>query len=361
MKNISIIGAGNIGTQFAVHCAEKGFNVKVYTKNYKKFSQKISIVNENGDVTNEGAISLATDNPQKAFSDADLIFVTVPAFCFESVASEIEPYVQNGAYIGLIPGSGGGECAFKNFIEKGCVLFGLQRVPSVARLVEYGSKVKAVGYRENLYASSIPNKYTTEVCEIIENIFDIKCNPLPNYLNCTLIPSNPILHTTRLKTIFKDYKEGIVYDYIPLFYEEWDNETSELLLKCDAEVQQMCLNLKNFDLSFVKSLKEHYESPTAQALTDKIKSIKAFKKIKTPFIELDSGKYIPDLDSRYFTADFNFGLVILKQIASFLNIEVPNMTNVLDWYLKIKPQHNTFDYNKYGITNIDKFMQFYEQ
>lgn len=361
MKNISIIGAGNIGTQFAVHCAAKGFNVTIYTKNYEKISGKICIADENGEITKEGVISAATDNPEKAFENADIIFVTVPAFCFESVANEIEPYVKSGAYIGLIPGSGGGECAFKNFVTKGCILFGLQRVPSVARLVEYGRKVQAVGYRKNLYASSIPNKFTSDVCEILTNIFDIKCSPLPNYLNCTLIPSNPILHTTRLKTIFKDYKEGLVYDYIPLFYEEWENETSELLLKCDDEVQQICMKLKNFDLSYVKSLKEHYEAPNAQALTDKIKSIKAFKKIKTPSIELDNGKYIPDLNSRYFTSDFNFGLVILKQIALFLGINVPNMTNVLEWYSRIDQKHNKFDYKKYGIVNIDNFIEFYGQ
>lgn len=82
------------------------------------------------------------------------------------------------------------------------------------------------------------------------------CEPLPDYLNLTLTPSNPILHTTRLMTLFKDYVPGkIVYSSVPLFYEEWSDETTELLFKCDAEVQGLCHELKVFDLSEVKSLR----------------------------------------------------------------------------------------------------------
>ena len=31
---ITIVGAGNIGTQFAVHCGMKGHDVTFYTKNF---------------------------------------------------------------------------------------------------------------------------------------------------------------------------------------------------------------------------------------------------------------------------------------------------------------------------------------
>ncbi|MFR3264577.1 MAG: NAD/NADP octopine/nopaline dehydrogenase family protein [Blautia massiliensis (ex Durand et al. 2017)] len=34
---------------------------------------------------------------------------------------------------------------------------------------------------------------------------------------------------------------------------------------------------------------------------------------------------MPDFNSRYFTADFSYGLVILIQIAEYVNIDVPNM------------------------------------
>ena len=46
--NITIVGAGNIGPQFAVHCAEKGHSVTVYTSKPGKIAKELYIVNEYG-------------------------------------------------------------------------------------------------------------------------------------------------------------------------------------------------------------------------------------------------------------------------------------------------------------------------
>ena len=253
---IAIYGGGNIGTQFAVHCAEKGHAVTVYSSKPELFSTRLTIVDENKQITRQGDIECATNDARKAFSNADVIFVTVPAFCMKEAADTIVDHVKPGAKIGLIPGTGGGECAFKACKDKGAILFGLQRVPSVARLVEYGKVVCATGYRKTLYVSTLPLSYNEEVRAFIADLFDMECEALSNYLNVTLTPSNPILHTTRLKTLFQDYKEGKTYETVPLFYEEWVDESSELLLKCDAEVQNLCKAIACFDLSAVKSLKE---------------------------------------------------------------------------------------------------------
>lgn len=312
--NITIVGGGNVGTQFAVHCAEKKHRVIIYSSKPESFSKELTIIDENNKEIHKGLIYKATNSAKEAFSNAEIIFVTVPAFAMKDIADKIYPYIKEGVKIGLIPGTGGGECAFKECLTKKAIIFGLQRVPSVARLIEYGKKVCATGYRKELFVAALPNKCTEECVNDIANIFNMQCNKLPNFLNLTLTPSNPILHTTRLKTIFNDYKENKVYESVPLFYEEWDNNSSELLLKCDEEVQEICRKLSMFDLSVVKSLKEHYESANIEELTNKIRSIQSLKGLKTPVIEKNE-KYIPDLNSRYFIADFNFGLTILIQIA----------------------------------------------
>ena len=268
--------------------------------------------------------------------------------------------MKEGTKIGLVPGTGGGECAFKECIDKGCVVFGLQRVPSVARLIEYGKTVCATGYRDTLCVASLPHRYTAECCELISSIFDMPCTQLPNYLNLTLTPSNPILHTTRLRIIFKDYQEGKEYEYVPLFYEEWDDESSELLIRCDNEVQQICKALKEFDLTYVKSLLIHYESENAEQLTQKISSIKGFKGLKTPTIFVE-GKYQPDLHSRYFTADFSYGMVILKQIADFVGVDIPYINQTLSWYKAVAKEKEEFVYENFGIYNLNDFRDFYSK
>lgn len=355
---VTIVGGGNVGTQFAVHCASKGMETIVFSSKAEEFQKKLEISDENGNITLTAEIAGATFDCEKAFSKADLIFITTPAFCALDIFEKVAPYVKKGAYIGLIPGTGGMECVFKPCLDKGCVLFGLQRVPSVARLVKYGQRVCAVGYRNQLHVASLPGTEASKCAKLVEDIFDIPCAILPNYLNITLTPSNPILHTTRLYSIFRDYCQGKSYDSVPLFYEGWDNQSSAILLSCDDEVQKIKSALINFDLSGVRSLKEHYESQTEQQLTDKIRSIQGFKGLTTPSKQID-GKYYPDFSSRYFVADFSYGLEILKQIAEFAGIETPNINKVMQWYRNLRPDEKSFKYSDYGIIDYKTFAAFY--
>lgn len=356
--NITIVGCGNIGTQFAVHCAEKQHNVTMFGSKPGQICKNLDIVDETGSVRHRGTIAAATDDAQTAFSQADIIFVTMPAYCMKTVAEQIFPYIHADTMIGLIPGTGGGECAFRHHIRKGAVVFGMQRVPGVARLEEYGKRVCVTGYREKLHICALPKKYTEQCCHIMEELFDIKCEALPNYLNLTLTPSNPILHTTRLRVLFCDYVEGMVYDRVPLFYEEWNNESSELLLKCDEEVQNICRDLPEFDLSGVTSLKVHYESKNMEELTKKITGIKGFKGLKSPVIE-KNGAYVPDFHSRYFTADFPYGLSIIRQIADFAGTKTPNIIETMQWYDKVKEEDREFRYEDFGINSREDFIMFY--
>lgn len=361
--NITIVGGGNIGTQFSAHCAAKGHDVTIFTSKPQLFNDKIEIINENKEIILSGKIQCITDNPIKAFSNTELIFITVPSFYIEHISKIIKPIIKKNIKVCIVPGTGCGECNFIDEIKsKNIVVFGLQRVPSIARLTKYGKQVCAVGYRKELYVGALPNKYAVECSSIIEKIFNIKCTPLPNYLNITMTPSNPILHTVRLKTLFKNYERGEIYNKVPLFYEDWNNETSDLLLKCDEEVQNICRGLKNFNLKYVKSLKQHYEVNNSQELTDKIRSIKGFKGLKTPMIKVNNG-FMPDFNSRYFTADFSYGLSILIQIAKFINADTINMCETLNWYHSIIRnccnKIKEFNFKKYGITNKLEFEQFY--
>ena len=355
--NITIVGGGNVGTQFAVHCAAKGHTVIVFTPQYACFKKELFIIDENDSVLLKGKISCATDDPKLAFNNADLIFIIVPAFCVDSVVDLIIKNAVKKPPIGLIPGTGGMECAFAQY--QGAI-FGIQRIPAMARLKIAGSRVCAVGYRKELHLSTFNEDQADQFCKIMENLFDIKCHYIPGYLNVTLTPSNPILHTTRLYTLFKNYQIGTIYDTVPLFYEDWTDEASELLFLCDSELQQICKAYSNLGLEYVKSLKQHYEVNTPKELTQKMKSINGFKGIKTPMIAIEGG-FIPDFNSRYFLSDFPYGLSIIRQIASFSDVKTPNIDKILNWYRTCQPNVKEFSYEKYGIKNKDELIAFYSR
>lgn len=357
---ITIVGGGNIGTQFAVHCAEKGHEVVVYTSKPELYDGYLNVVDENGSITHEGEISSATSDPEKAFRKADFIMVTMPATMMQDVAELIYQHCDSHPIIGVVPGNGGSECAFRKCIERGNIFFGLERVPAIARLVQKGRSVRSFNYRDELHVASIPNAYAQECAELISGIFDKRCTVIPNFLNLTMTPSNPILHTTRIKTLFQDWEAGKVYPSVPLFYEEWDDASSELLIACDEEVQKICRALPEFELQFVNSLRNHYESPTVDAMTRKISSIESFKGLKSPVVQVDGG-YIPDLHSRYFTADFSYGLNIIKQVAVFAGVSTPNIDEILRWYQNIAVEKNEFRYEDYGIADRETFEKFYLQ
>ena len=355
---ITIVGGGNIGTQFAVHCAEKGHEVAVYTSKPEIFGKRLRIVDGEGNITHEGDIAFATNDPERAFRDADCILVTMPSTMMKAVAEVIYAHTDAKAMIGVVPGNGGSECAFGTCIDRGNVFFGIERVPAIARLVRKGETVKSTGYRDELHVSALPIANAEKCAGMISGIFDMPCKVIPNYLNLTMTPSNPILHTARLRTLFGDWRPGVTYASVPLFYEEWDDASSELLIACDEEVQAICRALPAFRLSYVKSLRIHYESPTVEAMTRKISSIQAFKGLTTPTAEADGG-LIPDLHSRYFTADFSYGLTIIRQVAEFAGVATPHIDATMNWYRSIAVEKAEFRFADYGIADRASFERFY--
>lgn len=360
IKKITVIGGGNIGTQFACQCAAKGYDITVLSQHPECYDGTLSIVNSNGNEQYRGKLAAVTSNLPQAIKESDLVFVTYPAFMFEKLSEQMLPYIREGMKIGVIPGTGGAEFAFKKCVEKGAVLFGIQRVPAVARLTKYGRTVCVEGQREQLHLASIPPSESVTLSEFIGSIFKMPCVPLKHYLCITMTPSNPILHTTRLRTLFADYVPGKIYDKNSLFYGEWNDDSSKLLLACDAEHQRILKQLDQLDLSAVKSLAEHYDnSDTTEKMTRKIKSIQSLHNLLSPMKKV-AGGYIPDFDSRYFKADFPYGLAIIEEIAEILAVSIPKINETMQWYRKVTGDWNRLELKEYGLKTKDDIYRFYQ-
>lgn len=354
---IAVIGGGNIGTQFACVCASKGFNVNVFSSKPELYDGTLEIVDEFENVTSGKMIKVSADIGE-SIEGCQIIFVTHPAFRFREIAEQILPYIKPGVNIGVLPGTGGAEFAFRECMIVGATLFGLQRVPAVARLQQYGKRVRCEGLRDELYLASIPREKSEDLARFISYLWGIPCFVLPNYLSVTLTPSNQILHTTRLRTLFADYEEDKVYERNPLFYGEWDDKSSAALLACDGELQEMIKVMKELDLSNVRSLKHHYESETAEMMTRKLCSIKSLHNLTSPMKQVEGG-WKPDFQSRYFTADFPYGLAIIEELADILDCDTPNIKDTMGWYRRVTGDESRLELQKYGILNIEDIYALY--
>ena len=342
---ITIIGGGNIGTLMAGQFAAKGHDVRIVASDAPRWSDAIDVLDPDGSVISTSRPSLVTNDLGEAMAGTDMVWVTYPTYLLASAAEMLLPFARRGLQIGIAPGNDA-EFFFAEHVRKGAVLFGLQRVHNIARLKERGRAVYLLGSRPQLHVAALPSSQTALLAEETQRLFEIPTVALSHYLVETLTPSNPILHPTRIRTMFADWEPGVYYDRNILFYEEWDIASSELMLACDDELQSTCRALERelgIDLAQVISLREYYESPDPQALTRKISSIPAFKGMSSPMKEIEAGRWAPDFDSRYFKADFAYGLKTIVDLAKLVNTPTPNMVETYEWYMQITGDSKSFD------------------
>lgn len=341
--------------------------VNLYTS-FNNNNTKIDVYNSDDELLYTSNLNLVTDDMKEAISEADIVFCTVPSNVVPKIIEEINMNIKENAYLVYTPGTGGKEYISKANIKKNITIVGLQRVHSIARLKEKGKSVYMLGKKNQIFISTIPNYKSKEVSKMIEKLFNIPCTYVNNYLAVTLTPSNPILHTSRLYSIFH-LKEQ--FDKEVLFYEDWDEESARILFKCDEELMKICSAMNKLNLEEVVSLKEYYESKTEKDFVNKMKSIGAFKGIKTPMIRIKD-KYFPDYTSRYFTEDFPYGLLIIKGVAEICNIETPMIDCIIEWVqTKLKKEYilngkltgkdilETGIPMNYGINTVEDIYNFY--
>ena len=323
--NITIVGAGNMGLALVSYLAVyKNHSVTLFTE--KNFDNLI--LNDVEAKQNITTSKFKVTSSTKAFSEADYIFCTWPAFLRKKMIDRFGQYIKSGTKVGFVPGYGGAEYSCNELIKKGVIIFGFQRVPYVARAV--GNKAGILSKKSKLFLAAIPSRYTDTVVSDIESFLDIPTVALREYLSITLAPSNPLLHISGLYGAFKDYDAKKGYIGKQRFYEQWDNETSKILFKYDEELQSICKALSPLDMSEVVPLPVYYESDTPEKMTQKLKSIESFKVVMVPLVG-----NAPDLNSRMFIEDYPYGVCVIKDIARMFEIKTPIIDMLLDFYTKI--------------------------
>ncbi len=330
IRKIAICGGGNLGLTCVGVFASDGFETSVLTGHPRQWSKEIIVSDPHGKEYT-GTLDSISDNPVDIIPDSDMILLCLPGNLIQNELLKIKPYLKYEAVVGSIVSSTG-FFYFAHDIMPEQPLFGFQRVPFISRIREYGRHADLLGYKPvvNVAVENIDNK--EEFRKILELLFHTPVNILNNFYEASLTNSNPILHTGRMYSLWGDK----AVDPIPnqsLFYADWTDEASEIILQMDAEFMSL-IKILGIKEEVIPSLLTYYESYNATSLTNKIKNIPAFKNIKSPMVETEEG-WLPDYSSRYFVEDFNFGLRFIKELAEKYNLDTPIIDKVYSWGCRV--------------------------
>ena len=322
---ICICGGGSLGHVCAgVMASQKDIQLNILSGHPERWQKSITVTDTEGKqyVANLNRVS---SKPEEVMAGQDIILFCLPGYLIEKTFREIKPYVGNAA-VGTVVSSTGFFFFAHDIMGEDAKLFGFQRVPFISRVVDYGRTANLLGYKSSLAVVLENIEDGDTFRKELERLFITPVTLLNSFYEVALSNSNPILHTGRLYTMFHG-RENDVFDHNILFYKEWTDEASQMLIDMDAEFFQL---LDKLGVHSLPTLLDYYESTDATSLTKKISSIPAFQTITSPMKQVDGG-WMADFESRYFTEDFPFGLRWIKDLANKNQIATPTIDNVFHW------------------------------
>lgn len=331
LKRICVCGGGSLGHVTAGYLSARGkADVEVLTGHPGQWGSEVSVHVPEGIVLT-GKLDSVSSSPADVIPSADVVLLCVPGFMIKDMLLKIRPYLRPDAYVGSVFSSTGFFFEAMALLSPGQPLWGFQRVPFISRVADYGHSANLLGYKScfSIAVEHVGNEEKEVFSDWVSDSFGRPVKLLRNYLEASLTNSNPILHTSRLYSMFSSWHEGVFYrEQIP-FYESWDAESAEILIGMDREFFDL-LHVLPVTEGFLPTVLDYYESHDAVSLAAKLSGIEAFRGILSP-MKLVSGGWIPDFTSRYFTEDFPFGLRYIYDLGKEKGVPMPMISKVLFW------------------------------
>jgi len=328
--NITICGGGNLGHVCAGFLASQGIHrISLLTTRPAQWAGSVDVTDASGRVFH-GTLHRISDRPSDVIPDAGMVLICLPGFAIGPQLEAIAPYLSPGCCVGSVVSSTGFFFEAFRLLPPSTPLFGFQRVPFISRITHYGREAELKGYKDSLAVAVEQADDSDAVRRMLEVMFKVPVRLLQSHYEVSLSNSNPLLHTSRLYTMWRDWKPGTSYHENPGFYSDWTIEASRLYIAMDKELQQL-LRILGVREGAVPPVLDYYESTDAESLTRKLRSITAFQGIASPMVLNREGRYEPDFKSRYFTEDFPYGLKFIHETAKNHQLDCSHIESVFRW------------------------------
>jgi opine dehydrogenase len=341
-KKIAVLGGGNAGFALAGYFSHLGHSVNLYKKslsnndsemNYKVFSK--------GVVEFKSTINLVTNSIVEALEEAELIFITVPAYHHNALFDEIIGCLNENTTIYLMPDNYGCYLLKKKLLERGLgryrrvlslnsFLFACRQITQEMILIK--------GVKNTIKVSSIYEEVIDEGLSALNDIYPIFVKST-EIIDVQLSNMNPVVHTATTlmntgwiettKGNFDFYSEGISFSVANVI-ESIDKERIELGKKLGFEMDSLLTNMQK--------LYNSTETNLYSALTESFIHTK------------DLGPQ--SLDTRYINEDIPYGLMPMSALGKKLNVQ----TKAIDTVISLAEITTRKEFDKTASINLIEYL-----
>lgn len=304
--------------------------VNILTNRPEKWAHEIIVDTPEKELLH-APLHVISANPAEVIPMSDVVLLCLPGFLIRSELQKLKPHLSPHTFVGCVFSSTGFFFEAHEVLRSNQPLWGFQRVPFISRVNMYGQSAHLLGYKQahNVAIEHVSNSEKEAFAQMLSEWFERPINVLNNFYEASLTNSNPLLHTSRLYTLFGGAHEGKPFPRMIMFYEEWTTEAADLYIKMDEEFFQLLKVLPVSD-HFLPTALHYYESHDAKSLAAKLSSIQSFKGITSPMKQTEEG-WLPDFTSRYFTEDFPYGLKYIWKLAHEKGVSCPHIDKVYAW------------------------------
>lgn len=348
--NIAIIGGGGAAHLLGALLGNRNHRVRILSSRPEKWKSRIKLVDGENNIY--GDIDKVSNDPDEVLHNAHVAVLCMPVHQYPHALGRIMPFLSKNpqCIVGTVYGQGGFDWMVRSIAEKNNLPvpphFAIGLLPWIVRTLEYGETVVSYGPKlRNGIATSDDATYDFLDKNLLPDFSYSFWNMghferVPNFLTLTLTVDNQIIHPSRCYALAINGKPWESLDEIPFFYRDWDDSSADVLRGIDNDYTNVrlalierCPSLGNkYDLNYLALEHWSYGSHNPDIKASFVNST-TLRYIKPPVV-MEEGKYIIDVNHRFFKDDFAYGLEICQWFADELGVDVPNVENIIKWYRK---------------------------
>lgn len=385
---VCIVGGGNAAQAMAALFPHMGISCNMFVPYADEAEQICRAIDEQGYIVADfashndphgeirGRPDKISKNAADVVPDCDVFVLPLPSFAYRDVLLAMKPYLKEGAFIGATPGQGGFDWMAREVLGTAVdsmVIFSILPMPFNCRIVDFGKRVYVQEFKKRYKVGATPSHQSAAAAAISDHLFGAS-ESCGHSLSCALYPVNAVIHPARLYSLCKDWHVGETFESNPLFYEDMNDESVELMDAVNKELIAVvdALNVQGMGEVEVPHIQDFLADYVYRDDSISLKSFfttnHAYKGFRCPFVQVGTG-WVPDFSSRYFTEDIPLGLCLYKGVAEIADIKTPVIDRILTWVQKCmgkeylvghrlvgKDVDETACPQRFGITTVEQLM-----